>query len=227
MAGKSKDFKTKQEVLDIIRDKILYLELKPGEPLLDQKIAAELQVSRTPIREALLALKKERFVDIFPQSGTFVSLLDLKLIKEIVHIRHVLECDIFQHLLESHVEIESRLDRYIVLQELAVKEQNQREYVKNDHLFHREIFRAGGHIQSWDLIEGMYNHTTRFHMLDFYNTYVFGTSLEEHKLLLESYHTGDKDGVMRILELHHDCDLRTSNTLVKEFPDYFLDTSAV
>ena len=75
---------SKDEVLDIIRDKILYLDFKPGQIILDTEIANSLQVSRTPVREALLFLKQSGFINIYPQSGTFVSLIDIDLIREII-----------------------------------------------------------------------------------------------------------------------------------------------
>ena len=68
---------SKQEVLRILRDRILYLELKPGASISDMELAEELEVSRTPIREALLLLSQEHLVNIYPQSGTFVAPIDL------------------------------------------------------------------------------------------------------------------------------------------------------
>ena len=55
---------SKQEVLRILRDRILYLELKPGASISDMALAEELEVSRTPIREALLLLSQEHLVNI-------------------------------------------------------------------------------------------------------------------------------------------------------------------
>ncbi|MCI8342247.1 MAG: GntR family transcriptional regulator [Firmicutes bacterium] len=220
MPYKSKSGATKHEVLEAIRDKILYLEFKPGEVLLDTSIAKWLNVSRTPVREALLILKREGFVDIFPQSGTFVSLLDIGLIKEILYIRHVAELEIVRGLFKKNVDMK-RLQHYIILQELAVNENNQREYVKNDHLFHKEIFGMAGHARAWELIEDIYKHTIRFHMLDFCDRDVFGTSLEEHKMILSCYENRNEKELEKLMNTHHDCGLRTYEELKKKFPSYF------
>lgn len=214
---------TKQEVLTIIRDKILFLELKPGEAILDTDLAEKLEVSRTPVREALLFLKQEQLVDIYPQSGTFVSLIDLDLIREIVYIRHILECEVFLSLIDKKAEVKPQIEKYLLLQELAVKANNQKEYVKNDHLFHQELFSLAGHGRSWELLQSHYIHTTRFHMLDFYNSKtVFEASLEEHKEIVDCFDRGDKKELKRILTVHHDCKLRTADTLKKQYPDYFI-----
>ena len=73
----------KQDIVDILEDRILFFDLRPGAVISDKVIAEELGVGRTPVREALLTLKQERLVDIFPQSGTFVSLIYTDYIKEI------------------------------------------------------------------------------------------------------------------------------------------------
>lgn len=221
MERRSKSGVSKQWILETIREKILYLEYKPGDVLLDTAIAEELQVSRTPVREALLLLKTEKFVDIVPQSGTFVSLVDVDLIKEVLYVRHILECDVMRKELERGEVLRPRLERYLLLQDLAVRENDQREYVKNDHLFHREIFRLGGHLGAWEMIEDLYRHTIRYHVLDFYDTEVFGTSLEEHRQILDRYDAGDWEGLEQVLELHHDCGLRTSERLRRKFSSYF------
>ena len=60
----------------IIRDKIIYMELKPGEPLSDKVLAKQLQMSRTPVREALILLSAYNMVVLKPQIGTFVAPID-------------------------------------------------------------------------------------------------------------------------------------------------------
>ena len=214
---------SKDEVLDIIRDKILYLDFKPGQIILDTEIANSLQVSRTPVREALLFLKQSGFINIYPQSGTFVSLIDIDLIREIIYIRHIVECEILLNLIGTSGDIRGHVEKYIILQELAVKENNQKDYVKNDHLFHEELFTIAGHRRSWELLQSQYMHTTRFHVLDFYNSKtVFATSLEEHKEIISCFETGDRERLKKLLDIHHDCDLRTAGALKEKYPDYFI-----
>ncbi|MCD8036433.1 MAG: GntR family transcriptional regulator [Clostridiales bacterium] len=199
------------------------MELKPGESILDMELAKELEVSRTPVREALLFLKEANFIDIYPQSGTFVSLIDINLIREVIYLRHIIECELLLNLPDEKTNIAGRVERYIVLQELAVKEGNHKEYVKNDHLFHRELFDIAGHRRSWDLMQSQYIHTIRFHMLDFYHSNtVFATSLQEHKEIVACIESRDKKSLKELLDIHHDCELRTADILKAEYPTYFL-----
>jgi len=223
MAYSGRSSLSKAQVLEIIRDRILYLDLKPGTAILDTDLAFKLDVSRTPVREALLFLKEEKLIDIYPQSGTFVSLLDISLIREISFIRHVLECEILLGLIDKKAKLTSGIDRCIYLQELAVKDGNLKEYVKNDHLFHEELFDIAGHRRTWELIESQYVHTTRFHMLDFYNSKtVFATSLNEHKEIIQCIKSGDKNELKKLLDIHHDCALRTADSLKEKYPNFFI-----
>ena len=223
MVRSSRSTLSKQEVLDIILDKILYLELKPGEAILDVNLAKELNVSRTPVREALLFLKQSGFIDIYPQSGTFISLIDVNLIREIVYVRHILECEVLLSIMDKKEEVKNRVEKYILLQELAVKEGSQKDYVKNDHLFHQELFTIAGHERAWKLLQSQYIHTTRFHMLDFYNSKtVFSTSLQEHKKIIKCFETGNKEELKELMYIHCDCNLRTADELKEKYPNYFI-----
>jgi DNA-binding GntR family transcriptional regulator len=70
---------------------ILSLQLPPGTALQEKLIAEEFGVSRTPVREAIIRLAEAGLVDIFPQSGTFVSRVPVNAIPEAVMIRKALE----------------------------------------------------------------------------------------------------------------------------------------
>ena len=213
--------RSKETVFSIIREKILYLELLPNSIIVDTDLAEELGVGRTPVRESLLALQKENLVDIYPQRGTFVAPLDLELIREVAYIRHVLECTMLEKLAREKVCVHRQVARYLYLQQLAVEERNQKEYVRNDHLFHQELFNIAGHRRSWEIIEPQYDHTIRFHILDFMDTEVFGTSLQEHKVIIDCIEHGDIAELRQQLEIHHDCELRTADNLLKKNPSYF------
>ena len=75
----------------VIRDNIIRLELEPGAAITDRELAAELGLSRTPVREALLDLAKVKIVDIYPQRGSSVAYIDYSLVEEAQFVRSVLE----------------------------------------------------------------------------------------------------------------------------------------
>lgn len=62
-----------EQVAEYIREKIIKMELKPGEHIREAKFAQELNVSRSPIREALKILERQKLVEQIPRKGTKVT----------------------------------------------------------------------------------------------------------------------------------------------------------
>lgn len=74
-----------------IKEEILTSRLRPGEAVPVERFVHELHLSRTPVREAILQLASEGFIDVRPRMGTFVFHLDLRQIQEMYEIRSLLE----------------------------------------------------------------------------------------------------------------------------------------
>ncbi len=215
-------YSKKNELFKLIQDKILYLELEPGSCLNEAALAKELGVSRTPVREVLIILERERFIDIYPQRGTFVSLIDLNLVREIAYMRHILETRILTDLAKKKKFIQPQVEKYLDLQALAVKHHDKKEYVKNDHLFHLALFHEAGHAQIWRLIEKQNLHTIRFHMLDFSFLDNLKDSLDEHKQIVQELQLGRPERLSDILERHHDHNLTDTKRLTISMYQHFL-----
>ena len=77
--------------LRVIKENIINLEIQPGSLLGEQQVADQLGLSRTPVHEAFLELSKTRIVEIYPQRGSFVSLIDMSLVEEAAFMRRTLE----------------------------------------------------------------------------------------------------------------------------------------
>lgn len=74
-----------------LRERLVMLDIAPGEPLNEQALATELEVGRTPLREAIKRLETERFVVTYPRRGTFATRVDPTALAEISEVRRALE----------------------------------------------------------------------------------------------------------------------------------------
>ena len=74
-----------------LREEIVSLTRKPGEPIVEKDIALAQNVSRTPVREALLRLAAEGLVDTVAKSGTFVARIPITALPEAIVVRKALE----------------------------------------------------------------------------------------------------------------------------------------
>ena len=80
----------KENAYKIIKNKILGLEIKPGSRIWEDRLANEISMSRTPVREAINELASEGYVNKIPRKGVFCLELTKDQIKEILDVREVL-----------------------------------------------------------------------------------------------------------------------------------------
>lgn len=80
-----------EKVYKIIKNKIIYHEIKPKERIIDKNVAEQLSVSRSMVRQVLATLVKEEFLELVPRSGFYVRETTKKEVKEIYNIRKILE----------------------------------------------------------------------------------------------------------------------------------------
>ena|SRR5690554_1200374 len=121
-ADNSRKLTLTEKAYTAIKNSILSAEIKPGDILSEGKIAEQLSVSRTPVREAIKRLESEGLVNSMPAIGTFVTKLTAKDIKDIYFLRKKLEIAALELsinnisdeeinvLKDSFIEVEERLD---------------------------------------------------------------------------------------------------------------------
>lgn len=73
-----------------LRDQLVLLDIQPGDPIVESRLAPELGVGRTPLREALKRLESDHLVVTFARRGTFAANVDLTELSDISEMRHAL-----------------------------------------------------------------------------------------------------------------------------------------
>ena len=74
-----------------LRDRLVTLQIKPGEPIDEELLGNEMEMGRTPIREAIKRLALENLVTVFPRRGTFAAEINITDLAHITEVRQVLE----------------------------------------------------------------------------------------------------------------------------------------
>lgn len=86
----------KQTVYESLRFKIIHNDLRPGDVLNEKKLMAQYKIGRTPLREILLELKRDKLVNMIPRLGTLVTTMEIAELREIIEIRKALEALVAQ-----------------------------------------------------------------------------------------------------------------------------------
>ena len=155
----TKDFNLKRslplgkQIYDKLRDKIIYTELFPLTEIFESDLANKLNVSRTPIRDALKKLENDGLVETIPQVKSVVSKINVKTIREANHIRSLLETDVVK-------ELSNKINQK-QLKELTTINNNFKKSAKNnfykkafyyDNLFHQKLAIFSNKKLSWKII---------------------------------------------------------------------------
>lgn len=141
-------------VQDELRQAILAMQIAPGAPLVEKELTARFGLSRTPIREALIKLKEEGLVEIFPQAGTFVARIPAAAIPEAVFIRQALECATVELVARTSAEeAVIRLDATIARLHEAYDAGDQESFHRADEEFHEALALAAGYPGIWRIAQ--------------------------------------------------------------------------
>lgn len=199
------------------------MRLKPGEALNEKEIAAQFGVSRTPVREAMLRLKDDELIEIFPQSGTFVSRIPIRSIPEAVVIRQALEAMAVEHAARLRdAGAVARLQAIIEEQKVAERQGNQSRFHETDEDFHAAISDAAGFPGIWRLAQTVKAQVDRCRRLTLPVPGRMNRVVIEHQRILDAIAAGDVEGARQALNDHLHTVLPDLQQLQKENPGFFV-----
>ncbi|WP_161874074.1 GntR family transcriptional regulator [Ihubacter sp. rT4E-8] len=141
----SNSFSLTDEIADIVRERILKGEYKIGEKIKENQIAAELRVSRTPIREAFKQLENEGLIDYIPNRGCFAKGFTRQDIEDLYAVRKALEVLAVEWAV-SRITPEQiqQLQEQIDLMEFYTTKQDGKKVLEINSDFHSVIYNAAG-----------------------------------------------------------------------------------
>jgi DNA-binding GntR family transcriptional regulator len=187
-----------------IRDRLVMLEIRPGDPLNDDALAQELGTGRTPVREALKRLEGDRLVVAYPRRGTFATAVDITDLAHISEIRAQLEpLAASRAALAASAAARARLaDLAEDIAGIEARVSDRRELLRRDIQVHREIYRAAGNPYLEDILVRQDNLATRIWCLFLDRIPAIAGHVGEHAALLEAIVAGEAEKAGR-LALEH------------------------
>ncbi|MBS6646915.1 MAG: GntR family transcriptional regulator [Clostridiaceae bacterium] len=137
--------------------------MKPGEIVNEVKIAEELNISRTPVHEAVYQLKEERLIEIVPRKESKVTLINMSCVNEGFFIRCAVEPSIIR-LASNHLSPEdidwfyANLEKQKVLQG---DEKKIRKFFQYDDEFHKKIYMVANKPETYASVQRVISHLDR------------------------------------------------------------------
>lgn len=187
-----------------IRDDILGGLLPSGTMLGEAALAAQIGVSRTPVRTALARLQDEGWITIYPKRGALVQGLNDRAVKELADARLILEVTSVRRASSSVREaLAARLDRDVGEQERAFRESDLHRFIELTIAFHRSFVESSGNGVLLELNDRLADRQ-RFVLFSHGERLLARCEaiIVEHRRLIESLRTGDLTGFAEMLRSH-------------------------
>lgn len=211
----------REYALRMLKENIIHLDLIPGTMLSENELAQEMGLSRTPVREALIELSKSKVVEIYPQKGSALALIDYSLVEEARFMRSVLECAVVE--LDCEVaapEVLEELEANIRLQEFYLENRSSEKLLELDDQFHRMLFRMAGKSQIYALMDSITIHFDRVRSMSLATVKELKT-VSDHRAILDAVKEQNGTKARQLMEAHLSRYKIDEEALRREYPDYF------
>ena len=190
-------------VVDEVRARIIDGRLQLGEALSENVLAAELGISKTPVREALLQLKLERLVDVMPQRGTYVFRMAPDQVSMVSDLREILELAAVAAAVErSHRTLLARMTKIFTGMRAAYEEDDILAYRRLDGEFHQAIIDSCGNTYIADAYVSVAFRTQALRSRLSIEAPLNLRSFREHREMLKLVRTEDVAALQRLLRTH-------------------------
>ncbi len=189
------------KIADYIRETIIVGKLKAGEKISEAKLAEELRISRTPIREAVRMLESEGFVSIIPRRGTVVSDFTFEDLYEYFQIKACLEA-FSAFLAEPHMSERdiNRLRRLNEEEKTAIAGHNFVKFMRIHEDFHQTFLAKSGNEKLNKLNGQMMVHIKRLQSFFLQQPELFFHCAETHAEIIDAFHQHDGLRVRQLVE---------------------------
>jgi len=204
----------KQQVYQIIKDKICKGEYSPGKWLQEKELANEFKVSRSPVREALRQLASDGLVVEIPHKGVFVKRITSKDIEDIFDVRVLLESYAIKKAYENLTEEnKNALMDYVSKLTQAHEEGNLHLYIELDTKLHNLIIDMSGNSVLKTTYEKVHSMIQQFRIYSLTGKQRFDESVVEHQDIVNGIISGNVDEADQINKTH----LRLAKEKIQEY----------
>jgi DNA-binding GntR family transcriptional regulator len=189
-----------------LRDRIVTLAIRPGEPIDEDRIGAELEIGRTPVREAIKRLALENLVIVFPRRGTFATEINISDLAHISDVRRALEGHA-AYRAAQRITPSRRVELAALLDDLANAPAggdgaDLGELMALDARVHRFVYACADNPYLEATLDRYFNLSLRIWYLALARLPHLGARVHEHDALLHAIDEGDPERASEVLAEH-------------------------
>lgn len=197
----------KEQVYVYLKNAIINRELSPSTVYSEQWVASHLGVSRTPVREAILQLKQEYFVEVLPYKGFTVKEMSLDDVRDTFQIRQALEGFCVIQIAQNNEttvvkKVFEKLDSALVELQKCSDSNNPNDFVYYDAQFHSQIIHYANNerlISTYNEIRYRFERITLRVLTEHER---MNSTIDEHKKIYEMMRSGKPWEAYQAIQIH-------------------------
>lgn len=193
----------REVVYESLRRTIISGVIPAGERIVEKEYAERLNISRTPVREALRLLEMEELVEYLPRTGVVVKRISVEDAIEIYKIRHSLEVLASINAMDNITEEEIKdIENLLDITEQKNKEGDVEEVIRLFGVFNTKIYEASRMKRLANMISRLNEYLQRFRNISISENERREKALREHRLILKAIAEKNKDQIDDIIKKH-------------------------
>ncbi|WP_428240256.1 GntR family transcriptional regulator [Gynuella sp.] len=211
-----------QQIYIRLRHDIVTLTLKPGQTLSEKEIADRFDVSRQPVREAMIKLSEVGLLKVVPQKGSFVVKISRTEVEASSFIRRSLEAAIVReacHKISKACLI--HLNMLLEKQQDACDRDHFEDFLLLDEEFHYSIAEDIGLIRAWSVIESQKAQMDRVRFLSLPHASPIPQLIEQHTAIVRALEAGSEEQAEAAMQSHLSSIHQVIDELEQQYLDYF------
>jgi DNA-binding GntR family transcriptional regulator len=180
------------------------------------------------VRESLILLRGEGLVEVFPQVGTFVSLVDPERVAQAQFVREAIECSSLQTVgLPLEAADRAALAENLRRQDEAAADGRADDFFELDEGFHHTLLRIAGHGSAWSTVTSAKAHLDRARRMSLVDARPLDTLAAQHRSVADALAEGQRDTAVERLRTHLRAVFEDVETIRAARPELFSDAAAV
>ncbi len=212
---------TAQQVHDWLYRCVLRGDLLPGTRLSETEIAAQVNLSRQPVREAFIRLAADGLAEVLPQRGTYIGRISMRAVLSARFIREAVESDLARHVAATRPDL-TAMAAELTVQERCDVEGDVPGFIESDDRFHRAMALAADQGAVWQDLERLKAQMNRLRHLSM-RVFDRSQTIAQHRAVLTALQAGDADGAEDAVRTHLRQMLTELPQMAAAHPDYFID----
>lgn len=209
-------------VFESLKQAIVQLRIRPGNPLSEAEVARQMGVSRQPVREAFIKLSEIGFVEIRPQRGTFVKMISIRDVENIRFIREAIEVAVVRKAaLEATAEGIGELRAILTRQRTAARARDHAGFLRLDEAFHQAIATSVDCGHAWRVLENLKVQLDRVRSLSMPDATPMATLIVQHNAIVEAIARHAPDEAETAMRKHLSEMLKSLPRIAAAHPELF------